>query len=162
MELLVIRHAIAEDVSPTGKDEDRPLSPKGYERFKQTCKSLDHLNLKFDLLLDSPLLRSQQTADIFCKYFPVQARETSSNLKPLADTDDLLLEISAYSKDSVVIVGHQPFLTKFISHCVTEDKKNFTVLQRGGMAFLEFPLSAKAGSAVLKTLLAPKYLLKDN
>lgn len=162
MNLLLVRHAIAEDVSPTGQDSDRPLSPEGRDRFKQTCKKLVHLKLEFDLLLDSPLLRSQQTADIFCKYFSVQKRETSTALQPLATASDLLMELSAHSVDSAVIFGHQPFLTKFINHCVTEDKRVFTLLKRGGMAFLEFPLSVKAGGAVLKALLAPKYLLNDS
>ena len=69
MKLLVIRHAVAEDQSFTGKNPDPPLSQKGYEEFSQKCSQLKPLNLKFDLLLDSHLLRSQQTADIFCKYF---------------------------------------------------------------------------------------------
>ena len=74
MKLLVVRHAIAEDTSSTGRDHDRPLSLKGCETFQQICKSLNHLDLKFDLLLDSPLLRSHQTADIFCEYFFVQKK----------------------------------------------------------------------------------------
>ena len=89
MKLLVIRHAIAEDSSPTGTDKDRPLSLKGSEQFKRICQSLNHLNWTFDLLLDSPLLRSQQTADIFCEYFSIKKRERSQNLKPLAPVEDL-------------------------------------------------------------------------
>lgn len=162
MKLLVVRHAIAENISPTGRDGDRSLSSKGREKFKQICNSLNHLNLSFDLLLDSPLLRSQQTADIFCKYFSVTTRVRSQNLKPLAEAEDLLLEIESYNASSVVIVGHQPFLTQFIGYCVKENKSDFVMLKRGGMAFLEFPLAVQAGSAVIKTLLAPKYLLKDS
>ena len=153
---------LREDISSTGKDGDRPLSPKGCERFKQICKSLDHLNLKFDLLLDSPLLRSQQTADIFCEYFSVKKRQISQNLKPLAPVEGLLLEITAFHISSVVVFGHQPFLTRFISYCVVGDKKVFTFLKRGGMAFLDFPLAVQAGSAKMKALLSPKYLLKSH
>lgn len=160
MKLLIVRHAIAEDTSPTGRDRDRSLSPKGREKFKQICKHLDHLNLKFDLLLDSPLLRSQQTADIFCEYFSVQKRERSEKLKPLAEAADLFIEIESYNVSSLVIVGHQPFLTGFISYCLAVSV-DFTSLKRGGMAFLEFPLAVQAGSAVMKALLAPKYLLKN-
>lgn len=163
MKLLAVRHAIAEDISPTGQDADRPLSSKGRERFKQVCKSLNHLNLKFELLLDSPLLRSQQTADIFCKYFSVQKRETSNHLKPLAPPSDLLLEIESYNLDAVVIVGHQPFLTRFISYCVLgEDSKDFVVFKRGGMAFLEFPLAVQSASAVMNALLVPKHFIKED
>ena len=162
MKLLVIRHAIAEDLSPTGQDKDRPLSAKGVKKFNQICKYLSSMNLKFDLLFDSPLLRSQQTADIFCEYFPIPQRERSLNLKPLAEVSDLLSEISAYDKHSVVIVGHQPFLAQFINYCLTEDKRVFISLKRGAMAFLEFPVPVQLGTALLKALLAPKYFERDS
>ena len=145
MKLLVVRHAIAEDRNPGGSDRDRPVSKKGRKRFQKICTNLSHLNLQFDLLLDSPLLRSQQTADIFCENFSVAERKRSENLNPLAEVSDLLLEIKAYNVDRVVIVGHQPFLTEFINHCVTEDKRIFTLLKRGGLAFLDFPLVVQAG-----------------
>ena len=160
MKLLVIRHAIAEDISPTGRDEDRPLSAKGRDLFKKFCLAFNHLSWHFNLLLDSPLLRSQQTADIFCKYFSVRQRETSKNLKPLAEPSDLLLEIESYRFDTAVIFGHQPFLTKFISFCVTGEERAIAVIKRGAMAFLDFPLSVEPGSAVIKTLIAPKYLIR--
>ena len=162
MKLLVVRHAIAEDTSPTGKDEDRPLSLKGREIFWKICKSLNHLDLKFDLLLDSPLLRSQQTADIFCEHFFVQKRARSSNLKPLSEVSELFLEIKAGNASSIVVIGHQPFLTKFINYCVTKDQRVFILLKRGGMAFLEFPLAVKAGYAIMEALLSPRFKSKQS
>ena len=161
MKLLVIRHAIAEDMSSSGKDKDRPLSPEGCEKFKKICKKLSHLNLKFELLLDSPLLRSQQTADIFCEYFFIKKRQRSQNLNPFAQTANLLLEIKDCHVNSIVVFGHQPFLTKFISYCLLGDERAFIALKRGGMVFLSFPLSVQAGSAQMKALLTPKYLLKN-
>ena len=160
MKLLVVRHAIAEDMKPGQRDKDRPISKKGHKRFQQICKGLDHLNLKFDLLLDSPLLRSQQTADIFCKYFSVETRERSENLKPLAEPSEMLLEIRSYNKDDVVIVGHQPFLASFISHCIIEDERFLTLLKRGSVAFLNFPSSVQPGSAIIEALLQPKFLIE--
>ncbi len=46
MRLLVVRHAIAEDISSTGRDQDRPLSPKGREKFRLICP---HLTLGFKI-----------------------------------------------------------------------------------------------------------------
>ena len=75
---------------------------------------------------------------------------------------ELFLEIEAGNADSIVIIGHQPFLTKFINYCLTKDQRVFIVLKRGGMAFLEFPLAVKAGYAIMKALLSSKYLLKSD
>ncbi len=162
MKLLIVRHAIAEGLIPGASDRDRPISEKGQKKFQQICKSLGHLSLRFDLLMDSPLLRSRQTADIFCKHFSVAKRETSANLDPFAEVSDLLLELKSYNVNQAAVVGHQPFLAEFISHCVTEDKRAFALLKRGGLAFLNFPLAVQAGSAVIEALLQPKFLLKKN
>ena len=160
MNLLVIRHAVAEEISQTGQDKDRALSSKGQEHFDQFCKQLSFLDLKFNLLLESHLLRAQQTTDIFCKYFSVQQRELSHNLDPLAEPTQLLLELSTYNLNSIAIVSHQPLLSRFINFCLTTDEKAFVIFKRGAMAFLEFPLAVQSGSAQLKSLLDPKYFIK--
>ena len=160
MELLVIRHAIAEEISSTSQDKDRPLSVKGKNYFNQLCEHLSFLDLEFDLLLESHLIRAQQTADIFCKYFSVKDREKSKNLNPLSDPKNLLFDLSAYNLNSIVVVGHQPFLSHFINLCLVHGEKDFIIFKRGAMAFLDFPLAVQAGSAQLKSLLDPKYFIK--
>lgn len=160
MKLLIVRHAIAEEKGPGGRDEERPVSKKGSKKFREICKNLTHFDWKFDLLLESPLLRSQQTADIFCKYFPIENRQRTENLRPLSEVSDLLLEIKAFNEEFVVIVGHQPFLTDFVSYCITANNRNFVFLKRGGMALLDFPLPVESGSAILEFLFQPKLLLK--
>ena len=160
MNLLVIRHAVAEEASLTGQDKDRPLSGKGRDHFSQFCKHLSFLKLKFDLLLESHLLRAQQTADIVCQYFSVQSRASSDNLNPLSNPESLLLELSSHNLDSIAIIGHQPFLSHFMSYCLTDDVKNCIIFKRGAMAFLDFPLAVQKGSAQLKSLLDPKYFIQ--
>ncbi|MCZ0933247.1 MAG: histidine phosphatase family protein [Oligoflexia bacterium] len=160
MNLLVIRHAMAEEISQTGQDKDRPLSAKGRERFNQFCKHLSFLDLQFDLLLESHLLRAQQTADIFCKYFSVQQRERSNNLDPSSEPESLLLELASHNLNSIAVIGHQPFLSRFINFCLTTDEEAFIIFKRGAMAFLDFSLAVQPGSAQLKSLLDPKYFIK--
>ena len=160
MNLLVIRHAIAEETSLTGQDKDRSLSSKGRNHFSQFCNCLSFLKLKFDLLLESHLVRAQQTADIFCQYFSVQNRESSDNLNPLSEPESLLLELSSHNLESIVIIGHQPFLSRFMDYCLTSDEKNCIIFKRGAMAFLDFPLAVQQGSAQLKSLLDPKYFIQ--
>ncbi|MCY4321535.1 MAG: hypothetical protein OXC37_03905 [Bdellovibrionaceae bacterium] len=160
MNLLIIRHAIAEEISQTGKDKDRALSSKGRNHFDQFCRHLSFLNLNFDLLLESHLLRANQTSDIFCKYFSVQNREKSDKLDPSGKVESFLSDLSLYNLNSIAIVGHQPFLSHFINICLTENEKPFIILKRGAMAFLEFPLAVQASSAQLKALLDPKYFIQ--
>ena len=161
MKLLVIRHAIAEYEGAVVPDSKRALSPKGKERFHQSCKQLHFLNLKYDLLLTSPLLRSKQTADIFSMYFSIGKTEQTESLTPTANPESFLVELSATGLNSVAIVGHQPFLNQFLNLCLSPNKREFLVLKRGAMAFLEFPLIVKEHSAILKSLLDPSYLIQN-
>ena len=160
MKLLVIRHAIAEYEGSMTPDPKRALSSKGKKIFHRLCKQIQFLDLKYDLLLTSPFLRSKQTADIFSMYFSAAATQESKNLKPSADTESFLIYLSATGLNSVAIIGHQPFLNQLISLCLSSDTREFLILKRGAMAFLEFPLIVKKHSAILKSLLDPQYLIK--
>ena len=156
MEVLVVRHGLAEDSS----SGERALTEEGRAQFQKICRRLvDSLALSFDLLLHSPLLRAKQTADIFCDFFPVEKREESDQLKPDADVEPLFEMMGAFSVPSLALVGHQPFLSEFISVSLADKGRSFVSLSRGGMAFLEFPHSPIPGSAVLKNLLSPPVLL---
>ena len=156
MEVLVVRHGLAEDSSPG----ERALTEEGRVQFQKICRRLvDSLALSFDLLLHSPLLRAKQTADIFCDFFPVKNREESNRLKPAANVELLFETMGAASVSSLALVGHQPFLSEFISVSLAEKGRSFVSLSRGGMAFLEFPRPPVPGSAVLKNLLSPSALL---
>ena len=65
MNLLVIRHSMAEEISQTGQDKDRPLSEMGRERFSQFCEHLSLLDLEIDLLLEKPFVESSTN----CRHF---------------------------------------------------------------------------------------------
>lgn len=63
MELLIIRHAIAEDPVEHAKrgrgDDERPLTAKGVERMRQGAAGLRRLVPRVDVLAASPLARAQ-------------------------------------------------------------------------------------------------------
>src|SRR5437868_1613721 len=68
MNLLVIRHAIAEErkrYAKTGADDGlRPLTARGRRRMKAGARGLQRVVPGLDLLATSPLVRAEQTAEI--------------------------------------------------------------------------------------------------
>ena len=68
MDLLIIRHAIAERrevFAQAGEaDSARPLVAKGRKRMKQVVRGLKGLVPTIDVLATSPYLRAAQTAEI--------------------------------------------------------------------------------------------------
>ena len=154
MKLLIVRHAPVEETSQAFRREDPPLSQEGERLFRDFVSGLKGLNWSFDLVLESPLLRARQTADILCGAFPVKKRETSLNLKPLAEVADLFLELEARSLVFTAVVGHQPFVSKLLLFSLPADSVGLD-FARGCMALLSFPEGFQPGAARLKAFLAP-------
>jgi phosphohistidine phosphatase len=66
MKLYILRHGeAAEHSDPRFKnDADRPLTPNGIRRTKQLAHSLRQLEVSFDVIFSSPLVRARETAEI--------------------------------------------------------------------------------------------------
>src|SRR5687767_11718267 len=64
MKLYVMRHGPAEDVSPSGRDGDRALTPSGRDRVRVVAKALLDGDESPFAVITSPLVRALQTAEI--------------------------------------------------------------------------------------------------
>jgi phosphohistidine phosphatase len=53
--LYLLRHGIAEDDAPSGRDEDRRLTATGRARMRDEAAGMQALDLAFDTILTSPL-----------------------------------------------------------------------------------------------------------
>ena len=56
MNLYILRHGLAADrgASPSSKDADRPLTPKGKRKLWQIATAMENLGLSFDPILLRP------------------------------------------------------------------------------------------------------------
>jgi phosphohistidine phosphatase len=113
MELWIVRHAIAEDAAPGGGDAARRLTPDGRERFARGVRGLARIGARFDLVLHSPLLRAQETADLLA---PVCAGETRVTAALAREPDEALL--ARLCGASTALVGHEPWLSQTIAWLV--------------------------------------------
>src|ERR1700722_8843966 len=65
LELYIIRHSLAgRSLEDEAVDHERPLKKKGKEKMKDVAKGLQKLNIGFDVVVTSPLLRSKESAEI--------------------------------------------------------------------------------------------------
>ena len=68
LQLLLVRHAIAEERGAAWPDdEQRPLSHDGARKWKRAARGLARVVPVVDQLLTSPLTRTFQTAEILAK-----------------------------------------------------------------------------------------------
>ncbi|MGZ3333439.1 MAG: phosphohistidine phosphatase SixA [Gemmatimonadaceae bacterium] len=162
MQLLVIRHGIAENPSAvaTGEDDSGPpLSKEGRKMMKHVAAGLRELVDKIDVIGASPLLRAQQTAKIVAKAYDDLPVATIEDLLPESDPPALMNWLRQHSKVEVVaIVGHQPNLGRVVTWLMSGVKDPRVDLTKGGTCLLEFSGNVSAGNGTLQWLLTPSLL----
>ncbi len=125
MNLLFIRHAIAEDrynwLQQSPNDDLRPLVKKGRKRFIKIASKLHSLQTPIDILIQSPLTRSQQTVDILKEIYKTPEVVTCSHLAPDGNLNKLTKFILNLNANHVAIVGHEPDLGCFLGQSLNVD-----------------------------------------
>lgn len=164
MNLYIIRHAIAVDEGTPGYeiDSERPLTDKGRKKMRQIARALHSLGVEFDLILSSPYLRAQQTADILADVFKLKKKIVcTDSLLPLEKPEPVVGEINeTYSVNSLAVVGHEPHLSALIAFLTTENSKLDLTLKKGGVCYLSADDLHHHHRATLEWLLTPGLLME--
>jgi phosphohistidine phosphatase len=162
MKLYLLRHADAGEASAEGYTTDaaRTLSPKGIKRTRQLANALRQMEITFDVILSSPLIRAQQTAEIIARSLDKekQLRHVSQLAPDGALTDAIVLIESTRAKaDSILLVGHEPNLSRLISLLCTGGTNLGLTLKKGGLCRLELTDVKSGPCATLEWLLSPRH-----
>ena len=162
MNLYLIRHAIAEEESPTGDDSQRGLTDKGAKKMRQIAKGLRELGVEFDYILTSPYIRAEQTAEILGDVLKMKKRiVTSENLAPTGSPDQLLAEINEkYSVNSLAIVGHEPYLSNLVGLLTADGSPIEMTFKKGSVCYLTTDDLHHTRKANLEWLLTPGILVE--
>jgi phosphohistidine phosphatase len=164
VELLVVRHAIAEnreDFARTGRDDGlRPLTAKGRRRFEESAHGLRTLVERIDVLATSTLARAIETGDLLADEFEVRRGTRLAELAPEADPASLGPWLGKHrTRSTVAIVGHEPHLSQLVEYLLTGSRgRGFVSLKKGGACLLALQEAALAGRAELRWLLTPAQL----
>lgn len=138
MRLYVIRHGKAERDSATGRDEDRPLKPKGIRQSQWLGEQLAAAGKhKPELIVSSPLARAVDTARavhqaVRCPLEFADALSTHSTASEI-----LKLVESKRAIGSLVIVGHNPLLEELIAAIISSGSAEPPVMQTGAAAVID-------------------------
>lgn len=161
MQLLVIRHAIAEERETWApRDDDlRPLTEEGKRKMKEAAKGLSSLVPKVDVLASSPLTRAMQTAAILAKEYdksePLKVDSLAPGQRPAAFAEWLKGQAT---RKVVAVVGHEPSLGTIASWLTAGIERSYVELGKGGACLLNFGERIDAGEAMMEWLLRPSQL----
>jgi phosphohistidine phosphatase len=158
MEIHLMQHgtSLSKDIDP-----DRPLSPVGRDQIGKSGQAVKKMGLEFDIIVASPKLRAEQTAEIIAEHIghPAKNLHASDKVKAMSDPGDLLGYLKEFGDlESVLVTGHLPHIPKFASHLCVGDASALKVdVDNGGLLCLESP-DLEPASGVLLYYLTPMQL----
>ncbi len=158
--IYLVRHGEAEDVSSTGRDRDRALTPDGHVRTRRAARGLARLEAVPALLVSSPLLRARETADEIATVLSRARREIWDELSPGVDEYALVARIEgANPREDVMLVGHEPDLGELLAYFLTGSRSGFrTRFRKGAVACVRAGMPPPQGRATLEWMLTTKQL----
>lgn len=136
MELLIVRHGIAEDRGPDGRDETRRLTDEGVIKTREAAQGLAKFADPPGAILASPKVRAAQTAQIFAQAYDINVE----TLDALAGSSPHAIAeaVSRREEAIVMIVGHEPTLGELVSHLCTQGKHTgFVEMKKAGCACVD-------------------------
>lgn len=162
MQLLVIRHAIAEDreaFAATGRaDEARPLTNEGARKMGRCARGLQALVPTIDTLVSSPLTRAQQTAEIVRKRYELDRVEEAPELEPNVAVADVVRGLGRYGDGLVAIVGHEPQLGRLVTYLISGVDRAAVQLKKGAACLLEFEGAPERSGGTMRWSASPRML----
>jgi phosphohistidine phosphatase len=163
IDLFLIRHGIAAERGTYPTDESRPLTDLGVQKTRQVAQRLHELGLRFDLILSSPLVRAQQTAEILLAAGLSDRLEFAETLSPAGEITDWMTWFQTWMQaggSALALVGHEPDLGEWAEIFTWGESRDSLVLKKAGIIGLKVPSAAALpGNCQLFWLTAPKLLL---
>ncbi len=129
MKLYLVQHAeaCAKEVDPK-----RPLSDRGQGDIERMAKFLKHSGIRVERVIHSGKLRARQTAECLAAAIAPQVEiELSGLIDPNDNPKAFDWQSQSWSRDTL-IVGHLPFMSKFISHLIVEDENRPIIAYQPG------------------------------
>lgn len=161
MEIIFLRHAPAgerEAWARTGRpDSERPLTLDGRRRAREAAKGLARVIETADLVATSPWARAKETAELAAKALGAPLVETDF-LLPHRSPASLAGWLSGLDGQRVVLVGHEPHLSKVVSWLLAGTASRSLVALKKAQALLLKTSKAAPGGAAMVWSLPPRVL----
>ena len=161
MRLYLMRHAEAAPHGTYARDEDRPLTDEGRSQAREVAKGLQRLKILPDVIVSSPYVRAVQTADEVQRVLGEQIkRQELGALRSESYSRDTSLALKLFSPyEHVLLVGHEPHLSAWISELVAGEGGMHCVMKKAGVACIDIDqVPPRSGSGTLRWLMKPKHL----
>jgi phosphohistidine phosphatase len=163
MDLFLLRHGQAVERGTHGYEDDatRPLTSKGRRQLRRVARAMAAMNLQFDMLLTSPLLRARETAEIVATSLKAGKKlKLMDSLAADREPTELTRSLQKLkpAPESILLVGHEPFLSQLVSIWVTGGSNLAMDFPKAGLCKLELEKLQPGKCARLAWLVTPQQM----
>ena len=153
MDLILWRHAEAHEAAPGEDDMSRSLTPRGERQAFRMAQWLERQLPEGTRILCSPAKRTDQTAMALGRKYKL-----SSAITPQASAE-MLLQAAQWpsSKNTVLVIGHQPTLGQAVSMVLGLQRPDCSV-KKGAVWWLRSRLRQEGDQFILVTVQTPDML----
>ncbi len=153
MDLILWRHAEAEEAPEGGEDLERALTSRGEKQAARMAGWLDRQLPEGLRVLASPAKRTEQTARALGRKFKLRAE-----LLPGGSPAELLELVQwPRSRGAVLVVGHQPMLGQVVAHLLALQASDCAI-RKGAVWWLRHRQRLEAEETVLMAVQSPEFL----
>lgn len=159
LELYLIRHGVAAERGEDYPDDSkRPLTGSGMSKLRQEAKALNELEVCFDVIITSPLVRTKQTAEIIAGTLKEKPQVvTSDSLAPAGTPAAVMQELARHAKKGrIALVGHEPNLGELAARLI--GAKSPIQFKKGAICRIDFDVLPPKSLGQLQWFLTPRML----
>lgn len=160
IELYLIRHGLASERGREWPDDaKRPLTPSGISKLRKEAQALEAIQVAFDQIISSPLVRARQTADVFAEMKNKPPVMTSDALSPAGTPAAVTQELAKHlRKGRIALVGHEPNLGELAAFLIGAHSS--LEFKKGGICRIDFDVPPARAAGMLRWFVTPKILRK--
>lgn len=161
LELYLIRHGLAADRGDEYPDDSkRPLTSEGIASLRKEAKALDALDIGFDHIITSPLVRARQTADVFAEHLKTKPTISNSDaLTPAGSAASVIQEVGKHArKGRLALVGHEPNMGELAGRLL--GARGDIAFKKGAICRVDFDVLPPKGLGQLRWFVTPRMLRK--
>jgi len=151
MNVILLRHGIAEPHGTRADDDARVLTDRGKRKMKEIAPALAKLFPKAEAIYSSPLPRCTQTAEFVAKIYKMRVKKLDI-LRPGSDPDSLQKFLESASERNLIVVGHEPHLSATMLHLTGMRADGEIELKKGGC----YRVRWSSGGGTLEWMLPPR------
>lgn len=153
MDLILWRHAEAEEPSAQGSDLERALTRRGEKQAARMAAWLDRQLPEGLRVLASPARRTEHTARALGRKYKLRAE-----LLPGGGPEDLLELVQwPRARGTILVVGHQPMLGQTVAQLLGLRAQDCSI-RKGAVWWLRYRQREEHSETMLLTVQSPDYL----